>query len=111
MKAVLSSLVLSLLLVSGCHAPLNGTWRLAPGQTAHAVTVASMTLAVDGTFSAHAKYGPRDEVLTGYYRVANDELIFDVDGKSRTYGAKLDGEELVLTHDKAAVRMWRLKPR
>jgi hypothetical protein len=111
MKAAVISLTLTLVAAGGCHSPMSGTWRLAPGQTAHEATVASITLADDGTFSAYAKNGSREEALIGYYHVANDELTLDADGKIHTYGAKLDGEELVLTQEKAETRMWRLKPR
>ena len=93
-------------LVAGCTS-ITGTWELAPGQEPQQVTVATMTLNEDGTYTAKASYGDRKEDMAGTYTYAKGELEFDTKGKKRTYGAEQSGDELMLTHKGNTVKMIR----
>ncbi len=43
-------------LTVGCQSPIAGTWKIAAGQPVGKVSIAAMTLAEDGTFTANAAY-------------------------------------------------------
>lgn len=96
------------LVLGGC-ASLAGTWKLAPGQPPADVTVAVMTLAGDGTFTAEAMYGPREEVISGFYTFADGQLELTMNGTVRTYEAVKDGDELTISHKGVSVRMIRVR--
>ena len=99
---------LSTLILGGCHS-LAGTWELAPGEGGTGMSVGVMTLAHDGTFTAQATYGSREEVMSGYYTYGNGELVFETDGSKRTYAATRDGDELTITSGDSTAKMVRMK--
>lgn len=105
------SAVLGVLFLTGCVSPLAGTWTLAPDQPEGAVSVAAMTLAGDGTFTASAKYGDSSQVISGHYAYSDGTLTFETDGTSRSYGAVVAGDELEVTHEDTTVKMIRMQPR
>lgn len=118
MKNLRSASLVAAVFLAGCQSPIAGTWKLAPNQPETHVTVAEMTLANDGSFTANAKYGQKSEVMSGWYELKGGELKLTVDGKPpRVYGAKVKGDELTLTHEKSAngkketesVKMMRLR--
>ena len=91
----------------GCAAPIAGTWKIAPDQKPGKVSIAVMTLAEDGTFTASAKYGDKSEVVSGCYKYANNQLMLCSDGQGRTYDAKVDGQALLVTNKDHTVKMTR----
>jgi len=111
MKATVVSLglALALLALQGCQSSLAGTWKLAPNQPHGKVDVAAMTLADDGTFTAQAHYNGRTETMTGTYMVKDGELVFDQNGKKRTYKIEQNGDELIVTHGSTSRKMLRMK--
>ena len=103
------ALALSVILAAaGCQTTSPGTWKVAPGQPETRVSVAVMTLADDGTFTAQAKYGGRSEVMSGFYEFADGQLVFDAGGERRSYDAVQKGNELTISHDGNAVKMMRM---
>lgn len=98
-------------LTAGCQSPIAGTWKIAAGQPVGQVSIAAMTLAEDGTFTANAAYGEHSQVISGHYTFTSDKLTFMSDGTTRNYGASLSADELSVTHGDTTIRMVRMAPR
>ena len=115
MRTILGTvLICGLMLAAGCHAPIAGTWKIAPDQPPTGkMDFGAMTLCHDGTFMAEANYEKRSVVMSGWYKYKDDQLKFRMDApehKVRTYEAHLAGDELTMTHEDVSVRLHRLNP-
>lgn len=108
----LIALVASVSLV-GCAAPVAGTWKLAPDAKPGKVSIAVMTLAEDGTFTANAREGDKSVAMFGCYMYKDGKLTFCPEGGGgmRSYDAKVaeENDALLITHGDATVKMVRVE--
>lgn len=96
------------LTLAGC-APVAGTWKLDDQRADVPVQIAAMTLAEDGTFTAHALYADgQSEVMSGTYDYTDDTLVFNTDGRVRSYPVVVSDDEMAITHEGTTVRLHRL---
>ena len=102
------AMVGALSMLVGCQAPIAGTWTMMPDQKPAKVSIGVITLANDGTYTASAKYGDKQEVVTGCYKFENGKLMLYSKDGCREYNAKIDGNVLTVMHNDATVKMQRM---
>jgi hypothetical protein len=93
--------------VAGC-ASVTGTWVSEGGADPSKSPIARVTFCHDGTFTAEADYGGKEQhAMSGCYCVKGDKLCIMADGQKRMYPFSVSGDVLTIGEHKS--QMKRLK--